>query len=683
MSKILGKYKGEYEDIMFLETNNKNDIYEGYNKNDKRDVTLKIINKEKFKDVNLLREKLNKEKQIINSCKSVNVLDIYRVLETDNNFILEQEFYETNMHEYIMDNGPLNIINKEFFKKIAIEMAKALQILHGNKIIHRKIKSSSIFLKEKNGKYEIKIGNFEQAIYFNENKSEALDSFYYTAPEIINGDKYDEKSDLWSFGITLYDIYFGDLPYGYKPSKIRIIKALSNKDNFKYEKSNIPLLDKIFDGLFQFDPKERMSFEELFNIILKKDFMNKNEIYEKKDSIKEFLRSSSLISLRKSKEITYKLEEKHNNILYYDENKKFPKSRLKDCNSFEEEISGAFILCSNMDSLQSIKEEIKREYKKNNKIIFNLITTGSTFENIINNYISNDNEFANCIANKCIYCSNLLRYDNIKNNYKNIIHNNIYNDKDNIIKYIHNTSNDKISPFKINELITYAKYYSKFDAICQFLNGFNEEKYQQKYFKDLENFLEKKKKENKLKNDKYMLFHGFKNIITNNNLNIFIDIIYEDLNNFITEEQNIEECIAYFTAKIINRFIYYGINKNRYYNFEKNEIYMGTNLKLSELLQYERKKGNVIQFPNFNIFYEDKKLAEKKAKREQSNQYYQDTLKFSVLFILKNGGQNISGINFGNNNEKAIVFLPIARLELKDVKFDFNNYTADIYLVNI
>ena len=110
---------------------------------------------------------------------------------------------------------------------------------------------------------------------------------------------------------------------------------------------------------------------------------------------------------------------------------------------------------------------------------------------------------------------------------------------------------------------------------------------------------------------------------------------------------------------------------------------MGTNLKLSELLQYERKKGNVIQFPNFNIFYEDKKLAEKKAKREQSNQYYQDTLKFSVLFILKNGGQNISGINFGNNNEKAIVFLPIARLELKDVKFDFNNHTADIYLVNI
>ena len=45
-------------------------------------------------------------------------------------------------------------------------------------------------------------------------------------------------------------------------------------------------------------------------------------------------------------------------------------------------------------------------------------------------------------------------------------------------------------------------------------------------------------------------------------------------------------------------------NKNiKFYNFGKNEIYMGTNLKLSELLQYERKKGK-ITFPNFTIFYE-------------------------------------------------------------------------------
>ena len=282
MSKVFGEYKNEYQDIIFLETNNKNDIYTGYNKQDRRDVSLKIIDKEKSKDNNLLRDELNKQKEIINAYKSDNILDIYRLLETESTFILEQEFYETNMHEYILENGPLNT-NKNFFKQIAIELAKAVKILYDNKIIHRRIKSSSLFLKDKNGKYKIKLGNFDKAIFIKDNISEPLDNYYYTAPEIINGDKYDEKSDLWSFGITLYDIYFGDLPYGYKPSKIKIIKALSTQDNFHYEKSGFPLLDIIFDGLLKINPKERIPYFTLFDIIFEYDFMDKNAKYEKRN----------------------------------------------------------------------------------------------------------------------------------------------------------------------------------------------------------------------------------------------------------------------------------------------------------------------------------------------------------------------------------------------------------------
>ena len=161
-------------------------------------------------------------------------------------------------------------------------MSKAFKILYDKKILHRKIKSSSIFLKENNGEYQIKLGNFEEAIFTKDNKSEPFDSFYYTAPEIINGEKYDERSDLWSIGITLYDLYFGDLPYGYKPSKMKIIKALSSKDNFNYEKTNIPLLDAIFDGLLQINPEDRITYIELINIMDNKEFMNKNYIYRKR-----------------------------------------------------------------------------------------------------------------------------------------------------------------------------------------------------------------------------------------------------------------------------------------------------------------------------------------------------------------------------------------------------------------
>ena len=642
-------------------------------------MTLKILNKEKFKDVNLI-----KEKEIISICKSDNILDIYRILETDNNFILEQEIYETNMHEYIIDNGPLNIY-KLFFKKIAIELAKGFKILYDNKIMHRKIKSSSIFLKENNGKYEIKLGNFDEAIFFNENKSEPLDSFYYTAPEIINGDKYDEKCDLWSFGITLYDLYFGDLPYGYKPSKMQIIKALSSEDNFKYEKSNIPLLDAIFEGLLKINPDDRMSHKELFDIILTKDFIDKNIIYQKQNIKKLIIKS---ISLKKTTSKEFTIKKKNNNILYYDENKKYPKFVLKNCNAFEPETPGAFIFLPNEEIFNLIKEEIKKE-NKNNVIKFNLIIKGSDFKKI-NDIISEDVEFKNCIENKCIYCYYIEQYDHYKELYQDIIKDNIYSEREDIIDFIHKTSNEKINPFKIKELITYKKfsykYHLKYLELLKYYNDLDDSKFK-KYIKKLGNFLNKKEQK-ELKMDKTELLNEFKNISNDNFLSIFINKIYEDLNNFIIEDINIEDCIAYFTASIMTYFINYRNDKEKYYDWEKNvenKIYFGTNLKLSELLQYKRAKG-LIQFHNFTIFYEDKKLAEKKANRKQSKQYYRDNLLFSVIFILKKKEINSldsEGINIEDlcsNKEKAILFLPFSDFKLEHIDIDFSNYTADIFI---
>ena len=654
MSKFLGNHKNEYQDIIYLEANNKIDIYTAYNKQYNRDVTLKIINKEKFKDINL--EKLNKEKEIIDKCKSDNILNIYNVFEVDNNFILEQEDYEKNMHEYITDNGPLNN-NKIFFKQIAIEMAEALKILYDNKIMHRKIKSSSIFLKNKNDKYKIKLGNFEQAIYIKDNKSEPLDSFYYTAPEIINGDKYDEKSDLWSFGITLYDLYFGDIPYGYKPSKMKIIKALNSEDNFKYEKSNIPLLDIIFDGLLKINPDERISFEELFDIILEKDFMDKNAKYIKtneknevnsltsslignnikEDNNQEVLSSSLregiikednqdelFVSLRKSRtnEIINKEEinvissslraskiklknkkEKYNNILYYNENNINYESLLNAYNFFDQETPGTFIFCPNMESFQLIKEEIKTENKENNKIKFNLITTENNLDKIID-IISNDKEFSNCFENKCFFCSDLLKYEDYKNRYQNIFYDYIYNKKGDIANFIYSTSNEKISLFKINELITYTKYSINYipshKKILKYFDEFNEEK-NKKYYDELEKFINNKDEKVKM-NNKSEFLDGFKNIKDNNFLSIYIENIYENLNHFLIEDINNEECIKFFTARIMASFLKYRYEKDKYYNWGK-DIYYGTNLKLSELLQYERTKEK-IAFPNFSIFYE-------------------------------------------------------------------------------
>ena len=190
------------------------------------------------------------------------------------------------------------------------------------------------------------------------------------------------------------------------------------------------------------------------------------------------------------------------------------------------------------------------------------------------------------------------------------------------------------------------------------------------------------KDQKKLKNNKIELLKGFKNIANNNNFeSIFKNNIYEDLNNFIIEDIDKEECIPYFTAKIIDF-----LSIKKIYNWQKNIIYFGTNLKLSELLQYEWAKGRSIQFPKFTIFYEKKELAEKLSNRKQSQKYYKDNLKFSVIFILEKKGKYCDGINIEDllpNKEKAILFLPLVPLQMKNIDFDFPNFTADVYLENI
>ena len=272
MKEKLGDYINEYQDIFFNEKKNNFEIYNAYNINYEEDVILKLIKKEDCPNYDLLMKNLKNQKDILNLCKSENIQNLYRYFETENYVILEEEGYDENLHQYIMNNGPSDS-EKEFFKSIALGLGRALEVLYKNGVMHRNIKSSNVFLTKKTGEYSIKLGEFSNAIFIRDNISESLNSYYYTAPEIINGENYDEKCDIWSYGIVLYDLYFGDLPYGYKPSKNKIIKAISDENNFIIKETGIPTLDKLFKYTLKINPKERYSHQQVLDLIFSPQFM--------------------------------------------------------------------------------------------------------------------------------------------------------------------------------------------------------------------------------------------------------------------------------------------------------------------------------------------------------------------------------------------------------------------------
>ena len=298
MNEILGKYISNYNDICLKEENDaiinsSIQIYESYNKQNECYCFLKVINKKKLKlgDYDFLLEQIKKEEEISQLCKCDYILNLNQKLETENYIIFEYEYCEYNLLDYMYENGELEH-EKEYFKEIILSIGKALKLLYENGIIHRNIRPNNIFFKsldDNEQKKVIKLGNFDCSIYKKDNKSEPIGNIHYAAPEIIKNLEYDEKCDLWSLGITLYELYFGDLPFYnledssciFELTKFTnnfIIEKIYDEKNFIFKKSKIPTLNILFKRLLTINPKERMTYDEFFEYIFNDNFMKKDVI---------------------------------------------------------------------------------------------------------------------------------------------------------------------------------------------------------------------------------------------------------------------------------------------------------------------------------------------------------------------------------------------------------------------
>ena len=209
----LGQYKSDYSNIFPVKKNTKGEaenieedspikLYEAEKKGSKEIIFLKLIDKEALEeeeDYEFHLEHIQKEKEISLLCNSEYTVKLNRYFETEKSYVFEKEYCETDLRE-------------KLFKEKGV--------------VHRNIKPHNIYLKELDeGKYRAKLADFSCAIYIKDIKdSEPMGTILYTAPELIKNLDYTEKCDLWSVGVTLFEIYFGVLPYGYNANTKKLMK---------------------------------------------------------------------------------------------------------------------------------------------------------------------------------------------------------------------------------------------------------------------------------------------------------------------------------------------------------------------------------------------------------------------------------------------------------------------------
>ena len=134
---------------------------------------------------------------------------------------------------------------------------------------------------------------------------------------------------------------------------------------------------------------------------------------------------------------------------------------LKNSDLFEQKTPGAFLLCTKLDSLNLVSKEIVRQTKKDKRIVFNIITTGSKCDKVMSFLNDEKNkEFKDCIKNLCIYCMNLKKWAHLKEKYP-IVHS-VCNNQLQVLEFINEKASTEIKTFHVTKLITLNDYLSKY-----------------------------------------------------------------------------------------------------------------------------------------------------------------------------------------------------------------------------
>jgi serine/threonine protein kinase len=740
---MLGQYKDDYEDINYIEeiseTNNAK-FYQAHNKLFNRNCILKVIDKKTLEDgdFDFLMEQINNEEKFTKICNSENTVNFYKRLDNKEYIIFELESCSEDLSHYMSENSELKH-EKTFFKQIILDIAKALKTLHDKGIMHRDIKPSNIFIKNEDDNEEkkiVKLGDFGCSIYIKDNTSEPIGTIVYSAPEIIKNIEYDEKCDLWSLGVTLFELYFGVFPYGNNPTTSKINNIIYGNEEFLYNRSNIPTLDILFHRLLVINQKDRMTFDEFFNFVFKEGFMEEGVIFPEYKSLYENILKEIIveykIDITQEAEPTEAQKEKmnvdkilslvegehlpdimnfsngsangnnrFNNIIYYDENIDHLKSINLDSDVFERVTPGAFILCTSLKSLDLVKKEIVKQITRNKKMSFNLITTGSKCETIIE-FLNKNTDFKNCIKKICVYCFNIKKWSYLKDKYE-IVQDVVTNQKD-VIKFINDFSLEEIKPYPVTKLLRYNDYKDKYKErhfkISQFYGDLTLEQYNNN-IKKIKNIIQTESKSNELRNkNTNSLLTGFLTFDLTKDLELLDKLIireytkntfYGDLNKWLmNNKMNDYEPIAYFTARLMYSLNKYAQKNKKFCIENQKELHRGVKMTYSNLLPYERAKGKIILLSAFTSTSQKEELALSWAGRENTQALYKTNLKFSVVFNIRNLCNNklvSNGIDIQKEskykNEEEILYQPFSFYYVRDVRIDNKNYLADIDLDTI
>ncbi len=189
-----------------------------------RTVAIKVL-KQEFSDNANFVSKFRVEAQAAAGLMHPNIVNVYDVGEEKGMYYIVMEYVDgITLKKYIEKKSRLTV--KEAIS-IAIQVSMGLQAAHNNHVIHRDIKPQNIMIS-RDGKVKVTDFGIAKAATSNTITSNVMGSVHYTSPEQARGGYSDERSDIYSLGITLFEMLTGRVPFNGETTVAIAIKHIQS-----------------------------------------------------------------------------------------------------------------------------------------------------------------------------------------------------------------------------------------------------------------------------------------------------------------------------------------------------------------------------------------------------------------------------------------------------------------------
>ena len=266
--------QGRYEIIEKIGSGGMSNVFRAKDLKLGRMVAIKVLKDEFCTDLNFV-EKFKREAQAAASLLGENIVNIYDVVDEGRYHFIVMELVDgITLKEYIRIKGKLDITEGV---SIAIQVARALKTAHAQHIVHRDIKPQNILITDDS---KVKVADFGIARAVSEQtvNANAIGSVHYISPEQARGGRCDARSDIYSFGITMYEMFTGRVPF---TGESTVAVALAHLEQAMtppsvYNNKISPNLERIILKCTKKDPANRYQnitelLDDLENVLLNPD----------------------------------------------------------------------------------------------------------------------------------------------------------------------------------------------------------------------------------------------------------------------------------------------------------------------------------------------------------------------------------------------------------------------------